>query len=168
MLEIRPAALREFGLLPAIEAEADQALEALDPALSVADLPPPTVEDFAGAFHVIVAGRPPVAFVRLAVVDGQAHLEQLSVSLDHARRGIGRALVMAAKRWAVEAGFHLMTLTTFRDVPFNAPFYASCGFAVVPIQDQGPELKAQRTQEAELGLDLRGPRVAMSAQLISE
>ena len=166
MMEIRPAALSEFALLPAIEADADQAFEALDSPVSTADFPPPgTAAEFAAAFHIMVAGRPPVAFVRLEILDGQAHLQQLAVSPDHARQGIGRALVAAARAWAHEAGFTSMTLTTFRDVPFNAPFYESCGFAELSGPDMAAGLRELRRREAELGLDAVGPRIAMKSLL---
>ena len=166
MLEIRPAALSEFALLPAIEAEADGAFATLDPAINTADFPPPgSAAEFASAFHIMVAGRPPVAFVRLEIVDGQAHLGQLAVIPDRARQGIGRALVLAAKAWALEAGFCAMTLCTFLEVPFNAPFYAGCGFVRLPACGMGPELTALRAMEALLGMDALGPRIAMKAQL---
>lgn len=166
MMEIRPAALSEFALLPAIEADADAAFELLDPPFPTADFPQPgTAEDFAAAFHIMVAGRPPVGFARLEIVDGQAHLEQLAVSLEHARQGIGRALVAAAKAWAREAGFTAMTLTTFKDVPFNAPFYASCGFEELPPGHWGPDLVALRQRQAATGLDAMGPRISMRTTL---
>lgn len=166
MIEIRPAALSEFALLPAIEADADTAFGRLDPPLSTADFPPPgAAEDYAAAFHIMVAGRPPVGFAQLEIVDGQAHLEQLAVSPEHARQGIGRALVTAAKAWAREAGYVAMTLTTFKDVPFNAPFYAGCGFTELPPEQWGPELVAQREREMALGLDAMGQRIAMRTAL---
>jgi len=169
MMEIRPAALSEFSLLPALEADADQAFATLDPPFppgAPADFPPPgTAESYAGAFHIMVAGRPPVGFARLEVVDGQAHLAQLAVSPEHARQGIGRALVMAAKAWALEAGFRAMTLCTFAEVPFNGPFYTSCGFAELADRTLAPELRQLRREEAALGLDAMGRRVAMSAEL---
>ncbi len=166
MWEIRPAALSEFALLPAIEAEADEAFESLSPAVSTANFPPPgDPSEYAAAFHIMVAGRPPVGFVRLEIVDGVAHLEQLAVASGYVRQGIGRALVQAAKAWAFESGFHAMTLCTFRNVPFNAPFYASCGFVEMADPDQGPGLRALRRHEKELGLDAVGPRVAMRALL---
>ena len=59
------------------------------------------------------------------------HLHELSVDPDHARRGIGGMLLSAVidhARWA----FHtIVSLETFRTVPFNAPFYATRGFTVV-------------------------------------
>ena len=166
MLIIRPAGLNEFSLLPALEAEADTVFATLDPPLLLGDFPPPgTASSYSDAFHIMVAGRPPVGFAQLEIVDGQAHLAQLSVSPDHGRQGIGRALVLAAKAWALEAGFHTMTLCTFADVPFNGPFYAGCGFVVVPDGLLAAGLAARRRGEAALGLDAMGRRVAMAASL---
>lgn len=169
MLEIRPAALSELSLLPAIEAEADAVF---GPAFGTgsggedmaAQLPPAaTVAEFAQALHIMVAGRPPVGFARLEELDGAAHLEQLSVVPEWSGQGIGRALVEAAKAWARESGYHRMTLSTFAGIAFNAPFYRSCGF--VELQEPGPGLAALRAEESRLGLDALGPRVAMVLEL---
>ncbi|MCZ2403884.1 GNAT family N-acetyltransferase [Paenarthrobacter sp. Z7-10] len=160
MLEIRPAALAELSLLPAIEAESDTLLTALDVLPLTAVLPPGAgVAEFSAALHILVAGRPPVAFARLEELDGQAHLEQLSVHPDWARQGIGRALVHAAVAWARESGYRVLTLSTFADVRFNAPFYMSCGF--VAVTSPGPELQEVSRREVELGLDKLGPRVLL-------
>lgn len=165
MLEIRPAALSEFALLPSIEAEADAAFETLNPPLNTSDFPPPALPaEYAAAFHIMVAGRPPAGFIRLEIVDGQAHVEQLAVSPEYARQGIGRSLVGAAKAWALEAGFHSMTLCTFAEVPFNAPFYASCGFSELPHGEWTPGLAKLREQEA--ALDTVGRRIVMKIKLI--
>ena len=80
-------------------------------------------------------------------VDGIGHLEQLSVPPDVPGKGIGRALVDRAQAWAARP----MTLTTFRDVPWNAPLYARLGFEVIEGDDQG-------TGELHGGYDARGPR----------
>lgn len=166
MMEIRPVALSEFSLLPEIEAEADQAFGDLPRPLPFGDFPPPrTAQDYAEAFHIMVAGRPPVGFVQLEIVDGQAYMEQLAVSPDFARQGIGRALVTAAKAWALEAGLSSMTLTTFRDVPFNGPFYASCGFRELPQEEWGEDLAQIRAAQVNGGLDGFGPRIAMRMAL---
>ncbi|MDJ0357576.1 GNAT family N-acetyltransferase [Paenarthrobacter sp. PH39-S1] len=164
MLELRPAALAEFSLLPAIEAASDTLLTQIAGQRLTRPMPSGAgAAEFAAALHIMVAGRPAVAFVRLEEVDGQAHLEQLSVQPDFARHGIGRALIHAAVAWARECGYHAMTLTTFADVPFNAPFYASCGFAV--DSSPGPELLRRRNHERELGLDALGDRVVMRISL---
>lgn len=119
-------------------------------------------EELAAALKVLVAGAPPVAFVRLEEVGGCAHLEQLSVHPDAARAGLGRALVGAAIEWSRQAGYPALTLCTFARVPFNGPFYGSCGFAVV---EPSGELARVRQHEVELGLDRIGERVAMRLEL---
>ncbi|GAA1327655.1 GNAT family N-acetyltransferase [Leucobacter albus] len=101
-----------------------------------------------------------VGFATLIESGEYLHLEQLSVSPDAARRGIGRALVDAAIDTAWQHGFAAVTLRTFADVPWNAPFYARLGFAVV---DAAPSAFHERlvATEAALGLLEHGPRVHM-------
>ena len=66
------------------------------------------------------------------LVDGHAHLEQISVLPEHGGQGIGTQLLDAVAGWATGQGHAEVTLTTFRDVPFNAPLYAKRGYEVVP------------------------------------
>jgi len=105
--------------------------------LGIGPLPGPgTPEEFAAALVVLVAGEPPVGLCRIDAVDGKAHLEQLSVHPDHARRGLGRALLRAGCDWARARGYDDITLATYRDVPWNGPFYASEGFVETgPVDD---------------------------------
>jgi GNAT superfamily N-acetyltransferase len=128
--------------------------------------PPGTtmIEECDDPESVIVAGRPPVGFAMLGTVDGFAHLEQLAVHPDHGRHGIGTNLLSAACDAAAAAGAAAMTLTTFRDVPWNAPWYAVRGFAVLPPEEWGPELTALVRQEHALGIDV-APRVVMRIDL---
>jgi hypothetical protein len=72
-------------------------------------------------------------------------------------------LLEAAIGQARGLGYESMTLCTFADVPFNAPFYASCGFE--ELAEPGPALAALRTHEAQLGLDELGRRVVMQLRL---
>jgi GNAT superfamily N-acetyltransferase len=126
---VRPA---ELMLLPALEAAADT----MYVPLGIGPLPGPgTVEEFGSALVVLVSGDPPVGLARVDALAGGAHLEQLSVHPDHTRRGIGRALLQAACRWAATNGYDHITLATYRDVPWNGPFYASEGFSEVGPTD---------------------------------
>lgn len=102
----------------------------------------------------------PVAYLLLDVVDDAAHIEQVSVHPDHAGRGLGRALIEAAAAWARKHGLPALTLTTFADVPWNAPYYARLGFGVVAEDALSDGLRRIRAHEAELGLDA-WPRVVM-------
>ncbi|MFF2604797.1 GNAT family N-acetyltransferase [Arthrobacter koreensis] len=163
MPRIRDAGAADLVLLPEVEAASDTLLFGRPEIRGDLLLPGPAdPQELAAARKVLVAGEPPVAFVRLEEVGGCAHLEQLSVHPAAARAGLGRALVEAAVRWSREAGYPALTLCTFARVPFNAPFYSSCGFAVV--QPSG-ELARVREHEAELGLDRIGERVAMCFDL---
>ncbi|HEV7704019.1 MAG TPA: hypothetical protein VGO46_06980, partial [Gemmatimonadaceae bacterium] len=62
--------------------------------------------------------------------------------------------------WAAIQGFEAVTLTTFRDVPFNRPFYARLGFEVIPSEKLGAALVAALGEEARRGMDPT-TRVAM-------
>lgn len=107
--------------------------------------------------------RPVVGFVHVLEINGHAHLEQLSVLPDHGRKGYGRMLVTAAKHEARRRGYRAITLRTYRDVPWNAPFYASCGFRV--STPSTPFLSGLVDVEARLGLERYGRRVHMTAEL---
>jgi GNAT superfamily N-acetyltransferase len=97
-------------------------------------------------------------------VDGALHIEQVSVHPRAARRGVGRALLAHAADRAREEGLTALTLTTFTEVPWNAPYYARLGFRPLREADLTPGLRAIRATEAGHGLD-RWPRVCMRKPL---
>ncbi|MGH3878290.1 MAG: GNAT family N-acetyltransferase [Actinophytocola sp.] len=108
----------------------------------------------------------PVAYLLVAVVDGEAHIEQVSVVPPYARRGIGRRLIEVAREWAVAHGLAALSLTTFAGVPWNGPYYARLGFEVLPVDQLTAGLRSIRAAEAAKGLDA-WPRVAMRRRLSS-
>jgi Acetyltransferase (GNAT) family len=69
-----------------------------------------------------------MAYLLADLVDGTMHIEQVSVHPDCARRGVGRSLLEHAAGRASAAGLPALTLTTFSEVPWNAPYYERCGF----------------------------------------
>jgi GNAT superfamily N-acetyltransferase len=101
-----------------------------------------------------------VAFLTADLTGGELHIDEFNVRLDRQRRGIGRRLIPAAADHARSAGLEAVTLTTFRDVPWNGPFYASLGFQFVEEAELGPRLKSILDKEAEHGLP-REKRCAM-------
>ncbi|MGK5111269.1 MULTISPECIES: GNAT family N-acetyltransferase [unclassified Geodermatophilus] len=157
MIEVRVATTTELAELPAVEDAADELFRAR----GVLDLPPAAPADVrAGAWRVLVAGRPVRGFAVLELVDGDVHLEQLSVHPDAMRQGIGAALLAATVEAARAAGSRRVTLLTYADVRWNGPWYARHGWR--ETDDVGPELQALRAAEHALGLDRHGRRVAMA------
>ena len=81
----------------------------------------------------------------------ELHLLELAVRLECQRRGIGRNLLNAAIQAARDMGCVAVTLTTFRNVIWNAPFYRRrFGFEI--IEAPPPRLSAILAAEAERGL----------------
>ena len=109
----------------------------------------------------------PIAYLLVDIVDDSAHVEQVSVDLAYAHHRLGRALLDAAAAWAAEQGLSALTLATFADVPWNAPYYVRLGFRVVPEQEWTPGLRRIREHEAATGLDA-WPRVLMRRPIGSE
>ncbi|TVT57414.1 GNAT family N-acetyltransferase [Amycolatopsis rhizosphaerae] len=105
-----------------------------------------------------------VGYLIADFVDGCVHIEQVSVHPDHGRRGVGRALVDDVAVVAGSAGIPALTLTTFAEVPWNAPYYLRLGFRALDEGELTPGLQAIREREAAHGLD-RWPRVCMRRDL---
>jgi GNAT superfamily N-acetyltransferase len=102
-------------------------------------------------------------FAHVLEVDTVCHLEQLSVRPEHSRRGLGRQLLDAAREHAQERGHERISLRTYADVPWNAPFYERVGFAE---EDPATDFHESLVDaEAQLGLDRYGRRVQMAAPL---
>jgi GNAT superfamily N-acetyltransferase len=137
---------------------------------SVAEAEPASVEALtryarAGRSWVALnADDRPVGYAVADIVDGHAHLEQVSVHPDHQGAGIGRALIERVRTWAEESGRAALTLSTFATVPWNGPLYAHLGFVAIPENEIGPELRAVRDAETQHGLD-PGARVCMRLAL---
>jgi GNAT superfamily N-acetyltransferase len=162
---IRQARHHELELLRTIEHDACRAFAdigmpeiASDPAAPIAEL-----EAYRAAGDAWVAvdeSDRPVAYLLTHLVDGCAHIEQVSVASAHAQRGLGAALIEHLARSAAAREIPALTLTAFRDVPWNAPYYARLGFEVLAPADQGPELRRLVDHEAA-AIPSDAPRVAM-------
>jgi GNAT superfamily N-acetyltransferase len=137
---------------------------------AVADDEPRSVDELASyaaggrALVAAAAGGRPVGYLLLEIVDGAGHVEQVSVHPDHARRGIGRALIEQAAEWARGQELRALTLTTFVEVPWNGPYYERLGFAYLTAGEETPGLRAIRQREGAAGLDA-WPRACMRLSL---
>lgn len=149
----------EYGRLREIQAASGE----LFTEVGIGPFPDEEFDPLAATSVVLVAGEPPVGFAAVGVVDGVAHLFQVSVAPSVGRRGLGTALVNSVCEWATSQGYEAVTLTTFRDVPWNGPFYTRLGFGTV--EDPSPGLADIREHERAIGLDDLGPRIAMRKHL---
>jgi GNAT superfamily N-acetyltransferase len=106
----------------------------------------------------------PLGYVLVDEVDGNAHIAQVSVRPDAQGKGIGRLLLNRVREWAAETDKPSITLTTFRDVPWNRPLYEHLGFRMLTDAELGPQLSALRELETAEGLDPT-TRVCMRLEL---
>ncbi|WP_226351565.1 MULTISPECIES: GNAT family N-acetyltransferase [unclassified Pseudonocardia] len=170
---IRAARVADVPTLREIERAAGESFRAIGLDVVAADDPPPA----AVLAAYVVAGRawvaqrsaggtgdagPLVGYLIADLVDGCAHVEQVSVLPSQRGRRIGEGLVEHLAGWARDRGLPALTLTTYRDVPWNGPYWARLGFR--ELIAPGPGLRAIREQEAARGLDV-WPRLAMRREL---
>ncbi len=150
----------DVARIAGIEAAADELLiQRFGPELFTEVLPGEARVAQAG--FVLVVGRPCVGFAHVLQERDSAHLQQLAVDPAHGRRGLGTALVQACCEQARLRGHDELTLTTFRDIAFNAPWYARLGFVEV---DDPVGVLAQHVEQERPYAQL-SPRVAMSKRL---
>ncbi|GAA2681562.1 MULTISPECIES: GNAT family N-acetyltransferase [Actinosynnema] len=147
---IRVAAPEDFPALRAIEARGGEAFRAVGMP-EIADDEPMSVDVLASLRAWVLVDPEPVAWVAVAVVDGGAHVEQVCTTPERAGERLGAALLDHVAGWARGEGLAAVTLTTFRDVPWNAPYYRRLGFA--EVAEPGPGLRELVAREAAHGLD---------------
>jgi GNAT superfamily N-acetyltransferase len=158
---------RDLPLLPSIELAAARLLTGHAPSSVLGE----TTTQFdlrkarrAGRLWVVLAEDEPVGFAHVVVHErGVAHLEEVDVHPDHSRRGLGRRLVQTVCAWATSHGFDAVTLTTFREPPWNMPFYARLGFEPLAPHAVSVALRSVIDDEMRRGLD-PARRVAMRYQ----
>lgn len=150
-VQVRLARAEDIPALPVIERAAAQAFHATDHAW-VADDPVTPAEDYPpmiaeGAVWVAEDREGLVGVISTMPMGEGLHVLELAVHADHQRRGIGRRLMLSVIAAARARGWAELTLTTFRGVVFNAPFYRSLGFEI--LEAPPPHLAAILANEAE-------------------
>lgn len=158
---LRPATPDDGPALAVIEAAADTLFD------GVLELPPATgraAELGAPGFALVAvdADDRPLGFAHVLELDARFHLEQLSVHPDAQRRGLGAALLAGVEDGVRSRGASVVTLRTFADVPWNAPFYRRHGYldAELPVA-----MAALLEAEERLGLLRAGARVTLAKQV---
>jgi len=96
---------------------------------------------------------PPGAFLAARIEENRLHILEFDVHRRLQGQGVGRRLLAFVIDEARRRDLAGLSLTTFRDVPWNAPFYASAGFEIVERNATTPLLRAYLDREAARGLD---------------
>jgi ribosomal protein S18 acetylase RimI-like enzyme len=158
---VRPAAVEDVREMQAVEVAASERFREIeDPRIArCADAPPYWTAGLERAsleqraWVALDDGGSIIGFAVAWVVDGEGHLDELAVTPAHGRRGVGCALVDRVVAWTEAQGMASITLTTFRDVPWNTPYYEKLGFhRVSPLT---PALQATWGLEPSLRVVMR-------------
>lgn len=168
-LTIRPASDVGIAQLPAIERSAARRFRAVASLAwladsDVMDIDAHRLAALAGNSWVAVVDHLPVGFILLEPQSPTYFIRELSVDLAWQGRGIGRTLMAFVVDEARARGYTALTLTTFRDLPWNAPFYARLGFRMLDEAEITPALRQKLAEEAAHGL-ARESRCAMRLML---
>lgn len=188
LIKIRPATPEDLKPIPEIEITAGQIFRSVGMD-AIADDAPPTLkslERFRKAGHAWVAiAQPPadssddsakiVGYILVHLLDEtsvnipSAHIHQVTVAPDFTRKGVGAKLVKHIELWAKDKSFRELSLTTFRDVPWNAPYYRRLGFRVVSdeelLKEENAALSRLVKDERKVEVLARWPRIAMKKEI---
>ncbi len=157
---IQPAKETDIPLLGAIEAAAGTIFPPGSlPENILAERGP--VDVLMDALHqsrllvAVGADHAPMGYAFWQNVAGSALLAQMDVHPQHGRKGLGTALVTRIIDQVAQAGFPYLYLTTFSDVPWNAPFYQKLGFVLLDADDQPDFIKESLRDEEARGMSNR-------------
>ncbi len=155
---IRPATDVDLSRLVRVEIEAGRLFHTVGMAEVAHDMP-----NQSDLLEAVTEGRvwvaqlgvePPAGYVVAEVLDGNAHVAQVSVAPEYAGRRIGQALIEWVETWGRAARCPATTLTTFANVPWNAPYYYRLGYRVLAHNGIGPDLARTMAREAAMpGID---------------
>ncbi|ABB11060.1 GNAT family N-acetyltransferase [Burkholderia lata] len=156
---IRPATREDAAAMAAVEVAAAQRFREIG-MTHIADAEP---TDAAAVLVRIDDGRAYVAidprgtcvgFAFYRLLDARRlYLEELDVAPSHAGQRIGARLIEQVTARAAQEGIAEVVLSTFREAPWNAPYYARLGFSIVDDATLDDTLRAIRAHHVSLGLD---------------
>lgn len=164
---IRFAVPEDAQRLPAIETSAAQAFRMIDELSWLAESPPMSVERhsqliaLSTCWVALDAENRLHGFLSAERHGSDLHIHELSVMQSMQGQGSGRRLIEAAKDYARSNRLRFVTLTTFTNVPWNAPFYSRMGFQTKTTTDLDQRLAAILSEEYKHGF-APGSRCAMA------
>lgn len=158
--QVRQAVIADASKFAAVEISACRRfLDTADLAW-VADVEPTSFEDHvaligAGTVWVAVDGKGDIFGFLLAERCGdELHICEFAVERLLQGLGIGTSLVQAATEYTRTIGVAALTLTTFRGLSWNEPFYHHLGFETLRPDQLDDRLRAVLVREVAIGLPI--------------
>jgi GNAT superfamily N-acetyltransferase len=170
---IRLARPDDLPVLPDIDNLADTRFEVTPYGSALRDYPVVVVDHLAELQDQwrlwVAAGEAdrPVGFAMVTLDTAESlHLDLIAVDPSHAGHKLASRIIDGIDAFCDGRGVRQMTLTTFRNVPWNAPYYRRLGFRDIPDAeaDENPHLGPRLRAEVAKGLP-RESRVAMVRKL---
>ncbi|MEM1052222.1 MAG: GNAT family N-acetyltransferase, partial [Pseudomonadota bacterium] len=154
---LRLAQPDDAEFMPAIERAAGTLFRSVEGLAGVAGehtVPIDRLRRYIRKGHCLVAhsGERMIGFIVTEPFRRELHIWEFNIHPDFQAQGVGAGLLRACMIDARNSGFWAITLTTFRDVPWNSPFYARRGFEEVTALDAHPRLANELALEADHGL----------------
>lgn len=170
-ITIRQTQIDDATKLPAIEQSAGQLFSTLEDLRWISESGVQSVEkhlafiDQQGHWVAVNGDNEPVGFIMTIALPESLFIYELSVSQDWQNRGIGKLLIQKVKDKAKVHKFDSVTLTTFRHVPWNAPYYQRLGFSILPESEIPHSLQEILDDEVERGGFVKETRCAMKFEV---
>lgn len=164
MIEIRDCLAHEVGLLGQIEEQADKLFPAGFIPEHMENYPLVDLERARNFGSVMLACHQHdiVGFAVAEICEDAYHLFLIAVLPEWGRQGIGSALLDRVAQEAKSKGLSKISLTTFSNIEWNAPYYLKRGFKIIPDADANTHLQRILKSEFEEGFC---NRVAMQRTL---
>lgn len=158
MIQLRDGRIEDMLRIQEIEQASSRRFARIGMAEIAADAPTSsaTLSARIGSRDLVVAADAkdiPIGFAMFSEVDACGYIEEMDVLPSHAGRRIGAALIDEIGRRSEARGLSALLLSTFRDVPWNAPYYRRLGFET--IEDKAVSLAMARIRRDHMarGLD---------------
>jgi len=157
-MRVRVALESDAVWLPAVERSAGEAFREVPGLAWIADDEVQTEAQHraharAGTAWVAVDDQDrPFGFLTAKICGAELHIDELSVRHDRQGHGAGRALFEASVQYARQRQLTAVTLTTFRDLPWNERLYHRWGFETLVAANLGERLAGILLNEAGRGL----------------
>ncbi|EKT55646.1 GNAT family N-acetyltransferase [Providencia sneebia] len=159
MFVIRQANIKDVNKLPVIEASAAQSFRGHPQFNWIAEGDVQSEQD-----HIEYVQQQmewvavdnddlPIGFINTQKLENSLHINEVSVCHIWQGKGIGKQLIQHILAYAQEQGIPFVSLTTFRDIPWNAPYYQRLGFRLLGESDLSEELKSILQEEVEAGFN---------------